>query len=93
MEWTYNNPKRGIGPVVVVEFTADGSIYCDWDLIGKLITEPPEEGDLLETAFHIQCRLLLAARGKFPEVTREEADQIAANAYGRSNFHHASFPE
>jgi hypothetical protein len=84
-EWDY-----GAQPNVPKEWclwNADGSFYVNWDVAFQLAMYPePTTPENVMTVCHVMmARLLIAARGKFTEVTRDEARRIAKDAGERCN--------
>ena len=74
--WDNNVEPERPADITAAIIGMDGSLWCDWDRIGKFAALPLStrpEG----VCWTLMARLLVAARGNIPEVTRERAEEIA----------------
>lgn len=78
--WQHQNTGLGMPMTVWCQGNVDGSYYVDWDL-ATILAGGETGGDVSRMAMQMFANLLLAARGKFREVTKDEADRIAIAAY------------
>lgn len=78
--WQHQDPRVGLPAIIWCLGNADGSYYVDWDR-ATFLANCETGGDVHLVMMQMYARLILAARGTYREVSKEEADRIAIAAY------------